>query len=143
METDLYVIQADWQQYKAQLSEVRRKVFIEEQHVPANQELDIYDATSLHILGQTSSGQPVGTGRLKTDGQIGRMAVISSFRNMGLGTEILRQLLNLAKQAALPSVYLHAQSRARNFYLRNGFTIIGDEFMEAGITHLLMNKKLE
>lgn len=143
MKTDLYVIQADWQQYKAQLFEVRRKVFIEEQHVPEKEELDIYDATSLHILGLTSSGQPVGTGRLKTDGQIGRMAVISSFRNMGLGTEILRQLLNLAKQAALPSVYLHAQSSARNFYLRNGFTIIGDEFMEAGITHLLMNKKLE
>lgn len=129
--------------HRDQLSYVRKKVFIEEQQVPEELEWDEFDNISHHILVLNREHNPVGTGRLKPDGQIGRMAVIKEMRKSGIGSAILISLIRLAKQDQQPEVYLHAQTSAIEFYKKFGFLSISDIFFEAGIPHRAMKKILE
>ena len=140
--TNHYTVRiADWNTDKQALSDIREKVFIEEQNVPEELEWDEFDETSQHILALDNSGKPVGTGRIKPDGQIGRMAVIKAWRNKGVGQSILDELLKLSLQSGQDEIYLHAQLTAIKFYEKSGFTINSDEFMDAGIPHKTMIKR--
>ena len=65
----------DWQSMQAWAEPLRFAVFVEEQNVPADIELDSFDALSVHAVAFDASGEAVGTGRLLPDGHIGRMAV--------------------------------------------------------------------
>lgn len=136
------IINADWDQYRSELADVRRQVFIEEQQVPEELEWDEHDETSQHILVIDSDHQPIACGRLKTDGQIGRMAVIRQWRNKGIGSAILGRILDQAAGIGMTSVYLHAQTSAIPFYQKSGFTISSDIFYEAGIPHKTMIRTL-
>lgn len=138
MTVEYTIIATSWQDHKEELSAVRRQVFIEEQHVPEDMEWDEYDITSQHVLALDKNGQPVGTGRLKSDGQIGRMAVIRQWRNNGIGTAMLQKILQLAEDANIKQLYLHAQTSAIEFYHRHGFIADSEEYMEAGIPHRTM-----
>ncbi len=131
-----------WQQSHQQLSHIRREVFINEQKVPEELEWDEFDAVANHVLVIDSLQQPVATGRIKNDGHIGRMAVLKKFRNQGIGSEILLTLLDIARQKKLQKVFLHAQLTAVPFYEKFGFECKGNEFMDAGIPHKTMIKKL-
>lgn len=142
MPSDFVVIQADWQQYKTALSDVRRRVFIEEQKVPEQLEWDEFDESSLHILAMSAQNQPIGTGRLKRDGQIGRMAVLPEYRRHSVGSAILQALIDAAIAGNLPEVYLHAQLSAIDFYLKHGFHSYGEQFLDANIPHISMRRKL-
>ena len=134
------IISTSWNRSKLYLREIRRRVFIEEQHVPEHLEWDEYDETSFHILVVDEKNNPIGTGRLKPDGQIGRMAVAKEWRNRGIGREILRNIMEQAKSSDINRVYLNAQTSAIPFYKKHGFTVCGAEFIEAGIPHVAMNK---
>ncbi|MDH5570656.1 MAG: GNAT family N-acetyltransferase [Gammaproteobacteria bacterium] len=139
----LYTVRvANWQTDKQALSEVRRKVFIEEQNVPEELEWDEFDETAHHILVVDINNIPIGTGRIKPDGQIGRMAVLKDWRNKGVGNMILKALLNQAIESDYKKLYLHAQTTAIPFYEQSGFIINSDEFMDAGIPHRTMSKDL-
>ena len=71
------IAEVNWSEQQAALSQIRREVFIEEQHVPEGLEWDGLDPECRHVLAVASdSGLPVGTGRLVADGQIGRMSVL-------------------------------------------------------------------
>ena len=129
---------ADWEDEQAALGEVRRKVFIEEQQVPEELEWDEFDQTSIHILAVDKHNNPIATGRLKPDGQIGRMAVLKEWRNKGIGQAILQTLIRLATDKHYPPLYLHAQVTAIPFYEKSGFIINSEEFMDAGIPHKTM-----
>ena len=131
---------ADWQQDNEPLKHIRRQVFIKEQRVPEALEWDQYDETSTHFLAiNPASGEPIGTARLLPDGQIGRMAVLRSWRGFGVGTSLLKMALN----ACTGTAYLHAQVHAIPFYVAHGFIISGKEFMEAGIPHQKMIRPAE
>ncbi len=132
------LISTNWHDNKEKLSDVRRKVFIEEQHVPEDLEWDDFDETSYHVLAIDQQNTPIGSGRLKPDGQIGRMAVMPDWRNKGIGTAILINILEHAKQSGFQDLYLHAQISAIHFYQRHGFKVISEEFMDAGIPHKTM-----
>ena len=134
------IISTSWNRSKLYLREIRRRVFIEEQHVPEHLEWDEYGETSFHILVVDEKNNPIGTGRLKPDGQIGRMAVAKEWRNRGIGREILRNIMEQAKSSDINRVYLNAQTSAIPFYKKHGFTVCGAEFIEAGIPHVAMNK---
>ena len=69
-----------WQEAGVQLRAVRTAVFVEEQKVPAQLEWDARDENCLHVLAESSTGEPIGAGRLLPDGHLGRMAVLSSKR---------------------------------------------------------------
>ena len=132
---------ADWAEEKEQLSSVRRQVFIIEQQVPEALEWDEFDETATHLVAAID-GNIIGTARLKTDGQIGRMAVLKSYRNQGIGSQLLHLVLTIAQDKHYPKVYLHAQVDAIPFYEKHGFTAEGDIFYEANIPHRGMFKNL-
>ena len=130
---------ANWNTDKDGLVRIRRRVFIEEQHVPENMEWDQYDDSSTHFL-VTLDNNVIATARLKTDGQIGRMAVLAEYRSKGIGSKLLQFVLLTALQQKQKKVYLHAQVSAISFYEKHGFTTCGDIFFEADIPHREMLK---
>ena len=138
MNKNFQLLQTNWLQHQKELSQVRREVFINEQKVPEALEWDEFDKTSLHILVLNEQQKPIATGRLKNDGQIGRMAVIKNYRKQGIGSAILKTLINHASQQHYPTLYLHAQLSAVNFYQKFNFKVYGNKFMDAGIAHQSM-----
>lgn len=126
-----------WQRDRSILSEIRQRVFIEEQNVPAELEWDDADEDAQHWLA-FYHGEPVGTARMLRNGHIGRMAVLMRARHRGVGSQILRTVLEAAAQQQLREVYLHAQIHALRFYEKLGFIVEGPEFFDANIPHRTM-----
>ena len=86
--------------------------------------------------------QGIATARLLSSGQIGRMAVERKFRSQGIGSAILRDILERAKELKMKSVFLHSQSHATKFYEKLNFLSDGKTFLEADIPHMRMYKRL-
>ena len=127
-----------WQEAQKDAFKVRHEVFILEQKVPEDLEIDEFDPVAFHVLAY-SNNSCVGTARLHINsdgfGQIGRMAVLPSFRNKGLGSQIMDVLIETAKSKGISSLILHAQVSAIPFYEKLGFIANGPIFDEAGIPH--------
>jgi predicted GNAT family N-acyltransferase len=128
----------DWSSLRASAAPIRFAVFVEEQKVPAEIELDEFDALSLHALAIDAGGAVLGTGRLLPDGHIGRMAVLQRARGAGVGSALLRALMEAARARGDREVVLSAQTHAIPFYARFGFVAEGEEYDDAGIAHRLM-----
>lgn len=137
-EPSFVVRPVNWQAHRDKLNAVRRAVFVKEQGVPEALEWDGLDERSYHVLALSAEGRPIGTGRLLPDGRIGRMAVLKRWRGRGVGSAILKLLLDLARKEGHTTVRLHAQTHALGFYAKYGFQAVGEEFMEAGIPHRAM-----
>lgn len=123
---------------------IRRIVFIEEQHVPEEMEMDADDAHAFHALALEGS-RPVGCGRMVSHDdyvKIGRMAVLRERRGEGIGRSILAFLMEHARQQGFRRAILHAQLTAEGFYLKNGYIPEGAVFEEAGIAHRRMFREL-
>ena len=138
---DYFVMIVSWSDAGVMLSDVRTTVFVDEQSVPVEIERDGLDAECVHVLARDLDGQPIGAGRLMPDGRIGRMAVLRKWRGSGVGGAMLAELMAEARRRGMPEVYLHSQSHAKAFYERHGFTVEGEEYMEAGIPHIAMRAK--
>jgi predicted GNAT family N-acyltransferase len=136
------IIQTTWNAHNKELSEIRRKVFINEQHVPEELEWDKDDETSIHFLALDQNNNPLACARIKPDGHIGRMAVLKEFRNKGIGSTILIAIVDMAKRNNIKKLYLHAQTSAITFYSKYEFTICSAEFMDAGIPHKTMERNI-
>ena len=128
----------DWTAMRSQAEPVRYAVFVEEQKVPAEIELDEFDPVSLHALAFDPAGRVVGTGRLLPDGHIGRMAVLPQARGIGAGSALLKALMQAARARGGREVALSAQTHAIPFYERFGFVAEGEEYDDAGIPHRMM-----
>jgi predicted GNAT family N-acyltransferase len=123
---------------------LRRKVFIQEQRVPEEIEMDADDAIAFHVLA-CDGDSAVGCGRMVTEGdhvKIGRMAVLRERRGEGIGRRVLEFLMDTARRRGIHRAVLHAQLTAEGFYLRNGYRPHGEPFEEAGIMHRLMDRPL-
>ena len=124
---------------------IRRRVFIEEQSVPEEIEMDADDTHAFHALA-TLDGIAIGCGRMlehdSAEVKIGRMAVLQEFRKTGVGAQILRFLVDLARERGCRKAILHAQVAAEGFYRKEGFSPVGDVFDEAGIAHRKMERDL-
>jgi predicted GNAT family N-acyltransferase len=139
---DVTIRIANWRDAQPLVLPLRTAVFVIEQGVPPELELDEYDAVSLHAIAADAANTVLATGRLLPDGHIGRMAVAHSERRHGLGTAVLKALMSEAQRKGFRRVILHAQVTAQGFYIRNGFVAFGPEFMDAGIEHIAMDKRL-
>ncbi len=128
----------DWSALRADAQSIRLEVFVQEQQVPAELEMDDKDAVCLHAVAYDAQGAPVATGRLLPDGHIGRMAVRKPHRGSGIGGMMLQGLMAQARARGDAEVVLSAQTHAAPFYRRHGFVVRGDEFLEAGIAHIEM-----
>jgi predicted GNAT family N-acyltransferase len=127
---------------------VRRRVFIEEQQVPEEIEIDEYDQAgsgTVHFVAYAGD-QPVGASRLRPYapgvGKVERVAVLSSERGTGLGRQIMLTLEEAARRQGYRKLKLNAQTHAQRFYEKLGYTPVGDVFEEAGIEHIAMEKEL-
>ena len=125
--------------------DVRFRVFVAEQHVPPEEELDEEDASATHVIA-LHHGSTVGTGRLLARDPaiavIGRMAVDQSWRRQGVGGLILDFLEEEARAQGLRRSVLHAQEYVKNFYAAHGYQQHGDTFLEVDISHVEMRKEL-
>lgn len=122
---------------------VRRAVFIEEQQVPEELEWDGLDEEAFHLLARDAAGHPVGSARMLADGHIGRMAVLRNHRGRGIGTALLRRMIDEGAHRGLQQVWLDAQLHAIPFYERLGFAAEGEPFMDAGIAHRRMVRPVD
>jgi predicted GNAT family N-acyltransferase len=134
----LEILIKPWKEAELEAFLVRQEVFIREQGVPAELELDEFDPSAAHALANLN-GRCIGTGRLVDLGnrqaQIGRMAVLAQFRNQGVGRQVLEMLIDLAKSQEFESIVLHSQVSAIPFYEKLGFQAQGPTYDEAGIAH--------
>ena len=124
---------------------LRTRVFIGEQGVPSELEMDEFDDNAVHAVAY-KSGVVVGTGRLildtPTDARIGRMAVEASIRRSGFGSAVLAFLENEARSQGIRRLSLHAQHYVKDFYVKHGYRERGNTFIEAGILHLALTKDI-
>lgn len=135
------IVTGDWAALGLDAGLIRHEVFVLEQQVPAELEMDSIDPACLHVVAYDSDAVPVATGRLLPDAHIGRMAVRRTARGTGLGSSVLTRLMEEARQRGEAEVVLNAQTHAQPFYLRHGFAVEGSEYMEAGIPHVTMRHR--
>jgi predicted GNAT family N-acyltransferase len=123
---------------------LRHRVFCEEQGVALELEADGRDGEALHVVA-VAAGAVVGTCRIVLDGataKLGRMAVEPGARGRGIGSALLAGAEREARAGGARRIALHAQAQARELYARAGFAECGEPFDEAGIEHVLMEKRL-
>ncbi|WP_368651164.1 GNAT family N-acetyltransferase [Bacillus inaquosorum] len=127
--------------------DIRRTVFIEEQHVAESDEFDEFDTLQeqcQHILVYHED-QPVGTGRVRIvdhTGKLERICILKPYRKYGLGQVIISGLENIMKEKGVTTFKLHGQTQAAGFYKKLGYQTSSQEFMEDGIPHVLMTKDI-
>jgi predicted GNAT family N-acyltransferase len=128
---------------------IRNKVFVEEQGVPAEIELDEYDHSPdacAHTL-VLRKGQPAATGRWRSykpdTAKLQRLAVLKHYRGTGIGRSLILALEEQAREAGFQFCILDGQCQAEPFYLKLGYVTISEQpFEEAGIMHVRMQKTL-
>ncbi len=125
---------------------IRKKVFVEEQQVPPEEEIDQFEDESTHFMAIDDEGNACGTARWRqTDKgiKLERFAVLKNYRGKGVGALLVQQLLaDLAEHGLQHKlVYMHAQETALNFYKKFGFMPKGDLFYECDIAHYTMIKQ--
>ncbi|QAY68171.1 GNAT family N-acetyltransferase [Paenibacillus protaetiae] len=133
---------------KEQLDEayrIRMNVFVEEQGVSADVEIDEHEDECVHVLAYYN-GQPAGVGRVRALGEyakLERICVLAEFRKYGIGKAIVAKLEQVGReQLGLPKAKLNGQTHAEPFYAKLGYETVSDVFMEEGIPHVTMVKKL-
>lgn len=135
------IVLGTWAELADRAAPIRFQVFVDEQGVPVEMELDEFDPLSCHALALVGEA-PVGTGRLLPDGHIGRMAVDAGWRGHGVGAALLAALIDEAQRRCQPVLALSAQTHALGFYARFGFVPVGPEYEEAGLPHQAMERRL-
>jgi predicted GNAT family N-acyltransferase len=131
----------DWDHLSTWAAPIRQTVFVEEQKVPVEMEIDAWDPQSVHAVA-FDAAVAVGTGRLLPDGHIGRMAVLQTARGAGTGSALLLALMDEARRRGHRAAVLSAQTHAVPFYLRHGFEVASGEYLDAGIPHVDMQRAL-
>lgn len=135
-----------WHDLGQAATAVRQAVFIEEQGIAPDLEMDGLDATALHALATNRLGQSVATGRMVVlspgVSRIGRMAVLRGLRGGRLGQQVLGALVQAAIDRGDHELVLHAQTSAQAFYERAGFAVSGPRYEEAGLPHVPMQRRL-
>ena len=137
------VRKATWEQDSEAIRRVRTEVFVIEQMVPIEREIDGIDPVCRHVVAIRTTGEPVGTARLLDNGQIGRIAVLRPWRDRGIGSQMVKTLIDSARLEGQRHLHLHAQAHAIVFYEKLGFRDIGKPpFDDAGIPHIRMDLDL-
>ncbi|CAN0621540.1 ElaA protein [Burkholderia multivorans] len=145
--TNCVVETGDWATLGGDAARIRDAVFVREQRIPPELELDDDDPLARHAVAYrvdaaTGAREAVATGRLLPAGTIGRMAVLAGARGQGIGSQVLLALLAEARRRGDPSITLYALAPAVPFYARHGFAAVGEPFVAAGVPHVEMTRAL-
>jgi predicted GNAT family N-acyltransferase len=121
---------------------VRRTVFVHEQQVPEEEEIDQFEDEATHVVLYDNE-EPIGAARVRVldgIGKLERICVLSSRRKNGAGKLLVDKLEEIAKAQGISKLKLNAQTHAISFYERLGYETVSDVFMDAGIPHVTMIK---
>jgi predicted GNAT family N-acyltransferase len=124
---------------------IRMEVFVDEQRVSPEEEIDGLDDICMHYIAFSGSG-PVATARVIPKGstaKVGRVAVLRAMRGLRIGFDLMRFVLRDCASEGFTEAALDSQTYAIPFYERLGFAAEGDEFLDAGIPHYRMRRSLE
>ena len=122
---------------------VRKAVFIDEQQVAVEEEIDEYEDCSVHFVLYNDQNEPIGAGRFREldgYGKVERICVLPTYRQSGAGHKIMKAIEEYASQHGFQKLKLNAQTHAIPFYEKLGYHIISEEFLDAGIPHRTMVK---
>ncbi|MDG5473019.1 GNAT family N-acetyltransferase [Jeotgalibacillus sp. ET6] len=141
----LQIVHVTTEQQKEDAMSVRKQVFVAEQQVPVEEEIDQYDPSSDHFV-LYDQNHPIGAGRfrmIEETGKVERICVLSSHRGSGAGVLIMQGIEEFAEKKGIGRLKLNAQSHALLFYEKLGYHITSDEFLDAGIPHKSMEKNIK
>ena len=120
---------------------IRLQVFVHEQNIPIDLEIDEYDQVAQHLIVFLNL-KPIGTARIfNADGneeshlKIGRLALLEEHRHQGIGSKMMERLLDYAQNNNCKKLSLNAQIDALAFYEKFGFIAEELVFDEGGISH--------
>ncbi|WP_020006167.1 GNAT family N-acetyltransferase [Salinicoccus albus] len=139
------IIEAESKQQYQQCLEVRKRVFVEEQNVPISREIDEHEDIATHLL-LLDSETPIGTVRYRPLNKelikVERMAVLPEYRGRSLGQDLMTRVHDHAKLFGFTHSRLGAQVHAVAFYERLGYRVASEEFEDAGIPHVYMERTI-
>ncbi|XJS11352.1 GNAT family N-acetyltransferase [Aerococcaceae bacterium WGS1372] len=130
--------------------QIRRKVFIEEQSVSPELEIDGLDSQLIHVIAYNSNHEAVATARimLKEDNTLAklqRVAVLKEYRGQHVGYQLMQEIERWSRASHFPikHLILSAQDTAIPFYEKLGYKITSPEgYLDANIPHHDMAKNL-
>lgn len=124
---------------------IRKTVFVEEQGVPDENELDEYEQISTHVIGYENK-EAIAAGRIRplkeNIGKIERIAILKPYRGQGYGKKLMLAIEEIAYENGYKELVLNAQTHAQVFYELLGFEAYGEIFSEENIEHIKMKKEL-
>ena len=131
----------EWARLGEAARSVRHVVFVIEQNIPVKLEDDGLDPECHHVVAFDQDAKPIGTARLLPNAHLGRMCVLKNQRGKGVGSELVKRLLQVARAKGYSKVILESQVHAKDFYLKLGFVQDKERgvFMTAGIPHVEMS----
>jgi predicted GNAT family N-acyltransferase len=144
MKNNLKVEIAKWIDDHTQLKNIREKVFIQEQKVTPELEWDGMDENAMHFL-VFKDEEAIGCARavvIKNYMQLGRMAVLKNYRGQGIGSALIEKAIVTAKLKQISSIHISAQCYAIDFYMKFGFKVMSDIYLDAEIPHRDMTLEL-
>ncbi|OGS40907.1 MAG: hypothetical protein A3K77_03325 [Euryarchaeota archaeon RBG_13_31_8] len=133
----------DKQEFK-EIIKIREKVFIKEQNVPKEIEIDELDKESKHFIVYIKN-IPIGCARIRKINdyaKLERIAILKEYRCRGFGKELTNFLINYCKRKGFNEIHIHSQIYVSSFYEKLGFKSIGKNFLEANIEHIEMIQKI-
>lgn len=138
----MIIRQADTEQTIKQAFQIRTTVFVKEQHVPLEEEMDHFEEEATHFVGVHDS-RPIAASRLRFAedyGKLERICILQQERGKSFGSQLITHMEEVIMQHGYQKAKLNAQTHAANFYQYLGYEIISDEFLDAGIPHVTMIK---
>lgn len=132
------------EQEMTELLALRHAVFCVEQGVAAHEEMDGRDGEGVHLVA-VANGKVLATCRLLFVGstvQLSRLAVRQDARRRRIASRLLALADEEARAGRARRIVLHAQTYARSLYEAAGYEPRGRVFMESGIEHIAMEKRV-
>ncbi|HLS61458.1 MAG TPA: GNAT family N-acetyltransferase [Virgibacillus sp.] len=124
--------------------QIRKSVFVEEQQVPLELELDEYEDDAIHFIG-IQDDMPMAASRLRWSGEYGkleRICILKHLRGQSYGKQLIEAMEQTIQEHGYSKAILGAQTHAVSFYERLGYQVVSEEFIDAGIPHVIMSKAL-
>jgi len=129
----------------SEASEIRRQVFVVEQGISEDLVYDSYDNEAIHLIAKQGE-RIIGIARVRFlkpgEAKLERMAILPLYRLKGIGKKMVSFLIEMLNRRRIEKLILNSQYDAAEFYNKCGFSVTGSPFMEAGIKHIRMEKRL-
>lgn len=124
---------------------IRQEVFVKEQGVPLENELDSFEERSTHVIGYDTNHMPFACARFRPyndAAKVERVAILKDYRKDGYGKTLMHAIERFAKDQGYQQLVLNAQVQAQGFYEKLGYMSTGDIFIEENIDHIKMYKNI-